>query len=112
MNKPWILILLFVQILWSQESASPIILNADTLDLGQKPILLSEVIVDNNNLSALELVMKSKEVMMPSNKAKDHEHIYFLRHSELNEVNLNLDLKESTLEQIDNKFIGQITQSI
>lgn len=112
MNKPWILILLFVQILWSQESASPIILDADTLDLGQKPILLSEVIVGNSNLSAYQLVMESKKVMMPSSKFKNQEFTYFLRHSELNEVDLNLDLKESTLEQIDNKFIGQITQSI
>ena len=47
---------------WSQKSASPLILETDTLDLGQKPILLNEVIVGSSNLSALELVMESKKV--------------------------------------------------
>ena len=97
---------------WSQKSASPLILETDTLDLGQKPILLNEVIVGNSNLSALELVMESKKVMMSSIKFEDQELTYFLRHSELNQVDLNLDLKESTIEQIDPNFINQITQSV
>ena len=97
---------------WSQKSVSPLILETDTLDLGQKPILLNEVIVGNSNLSALELVMESKKVMMSSIKFEDQELTYFLRHSELNQVDLNLDLKESTIEQIDPNFINQITQSV
>ena len=97
---------------WSQKSASPLILETDTLDLGQKPILLNEVIVGSSNLSALELVMESKKVMMSSSKFEDQERTYFLRHSELNKVDLNLDLKESTIEQIDPNFINQITQSV
>jgi len=112
MKKPWILILFIVQILYSQQPSSPLILETDTLDLGQKPILLNEVIVGNSNLSALELVMESKKVMMSSSKFEDKERTYFLRHSELNQVDLNLDLKESTIEQIDPNFINQITQSV
>jgi len=112
MKKPWILILFIVQILYSQQPSSPLILETDTLDLGQKPILLNEVIVGNSNLSALELVMESKKVMMSSIKFEDQELTYFLRHSELNQVDLNLDLKESTIEQIDPNFINQITQSV
>ena len=50
--------------------------------------------------------------MESSVKNKDHEPTYFMRHSELNEVDLNLDLKESSIEQISNEFINQITQSI
>jgi hypothetical protein len=112
MKKPWILILFIVQILYSQQPSSPLILETDTLDLGQKPILLNEVIVGSSNLSALELVMESKKVMMSSSKFEDKERTYFLRHSELNQVDLNLDLKESTIEQIDPNFINQITQSV
>jgi len=112
MKKPWILILFIVQILYSQQPSSPLILETDTLDLGQKPILLNQVIVGNSNLSALELVMESKKVMMSSIKFEDQELTYFLRHSELNQVDLNLDLKESTIEQIDPNFINQITQSV
>jgi len=112
MKKPWILILFIVQILYSQQPSSPLILETDTLDLGQKPILLNEVIVGNSNLSALELVMESKKVMMSLIKFEDQELTYFLRHSELNQVDLNLDLKESTIEQIDPNFINQITQSV
>jgi len=112
MKYPQILILFFVQILWSQQSTSPLILQADTLDLGQKPILLEEVIVGVSNLSAYELVLAAKKVMESSAQQKNQELTYFLRHSELNEVELNLKLKESTLKQIDHQFIDQVTQSI
>ena len=97
---------------WSQQSTSPLVLQADTLDLGQKPILLDEVIVGTSNLSAYELVLAAKKVMESSPQHKEQELTYFLRHSELNEVDLNLDLKKSTVEQISNEFINQITQSI
>ncbi len=112
MKYPQILILFFVQILWSQQSTDPLILQADTLDLGQKPILLEEVVVSTSSLSAYELVLSAKKVMESSAQQKDQELTYFLRHSEVNEVDLNLDLKESTLEQVDIEFINQITQSI
>ncbi|MEK9912468.1 MAG: hypothetical protein VW580_00975, partial [Flavobacteriaceae bacterium] len=112
MKYPQILILFFVQILWSQQSTDPLILQADTLDLGQKPILLEEVVVSTSSLSAYELVLSAKKVMESSAQQKDQELTYFLRHSELNEVDLNLDLKKSTIEQISNEFINQITQSI
>ncbi|MEL0272834.1 MAG: hypothetical protein VW932_07015 [Flavobacteriaceae bacterium] len=112
MKYPQILILFFVQILWSQQSTDPLILQADTLDLGQKPILLEEVVVSTSSLSAYELVLSAKKVMESSVQQKDQERTYFLRHSEVNEVDLNLDLKESTLEQVDIEFINQITQSI
>ncbi|MEL0308502.1 MAG: hypothetical protein VW961_03865, partial [Flavobacteriaceae bacterium] len=112
MKYPQILILFFVQILWSQQSTDPLILQADTLDLGQKPILLEEVVVSTSSLSAYELVLSAKNVMESSAQQKDQELTYFLRHSELNEVDLNLDLKKSTIEQISNEFINQITQSI
>ena len=107
-----ILLLTIAPFCWSQQSTDPLILQADTLDLGQKPILLNEVIVGASNLSAYELVLAAKKVMESSTKRKDQELTYFLRHSELNEVDLDLDLKESTIEQISNDFIHQITQSI
>ena len=107
-----ILLLTISPLCWSQQSTSPLVLKADTLDLGQKPILLQEVIVGTSNLSAYELVLSAKKVMESSAQQKDQERIYFLRHSELNEVDLNLDLKKSTLEQVDIEFINQITQSI
>ena len=107
-----IFLLTMVTFGWSQESTSPLILDADTLDLGQKPISLNEVIVGNVNLSAYQLVMESKKVMISSDKFKNQELTYFLRHSELNEVDLNLELKESSLKQIDHQFIDQVTQSI
>lgn len=112
MKYPQILILFFVQILWSQQSTDPLILQADTLDLGQKPILLDEVVLGASNLSAYELVLAAKKAMESSTQHKDQELTYFLRHSELNEVDLNLDLKESSIEQINDNFILQITQSI
>ena len=40
-----ILFLFFVQLVLSQQSTTSIVLNRDTLDLGQKPILLNEVVV-------------------------------------------------------------------
>ncbi|CAI8241407.1 MAG: Uncharacterised protein [Flavobacteriaceae bacterium] len=107
-----ILVLIVAPFCWSQQSTDPLILQADTLDLGQRPILLNEVIVGANNLTAYELVLAAKKVMESSAQHKDQELTYFLRHSELNEVDLNLDLKESTIEQISNDFIHQITQSI
>jgi len=107
-----ILLLTIARFCWSQQSTDPLILQADTLDLGQKPILLNEVIVGASNLSAYELVLAAKKVMESSSIRKDQELTYFLRHSELNEVDLDLDLKESTIEQISNDFIHQITQSI
>lgn len=97
---------------WSQQSKSPLVLQADTLDLGQKPILLDEVVLGASNLSAYELVLAAKKAMESSTQHKDQELTYFLRHSELNEVDLNLDLKESSIEQINDNFILQITQSI
>jgi len=112
MKYPQILILFFVQILWSQQSTDPLILQADTLDLGQKPILLDEVVLGASNLSAYELVLAAKKAMESSTQHKDQERTYFLRHSELNEVDLYLDLKESSIEQINDNFILQITQSI
>ena len=112
MKYPQILILFFVQILWSQQSTDPLILQADTLDLGQKPILLDEVVLGASNLSAYELVLAAKKAMESSTQHKDQELTYFLRHSELNEVDLNLDLKESSIEQINDNLILQITQSI
>lgn len=107
-----ILLLTVAPFCWSQQSTDPLILQADTLDLGQRPILLNEVIVGASNISAYELVLAAKKVMESSVKNKDHEPTYFMRHSELNEVDLNLDLKESSIEQISNEFINQITQSI
>ena len=107
-----ILLLTVAPFCWSQQSTDPLILQADTLDLGQRPILLNEVIVGVSNISAYELVLAAKKVMDSSVKNKDHEPTYFMRHSELNEVDLNLDLKESSIEQISNEFINQITQSI
>ena len=107
-----IILLAISPLSWSQQSTSPLVLQADTLDLGQKPILLQEVIVGASNLSAYELVLSAKKVMESSAQQKDQEVTYFMRHSELNEVDLNLDLKESTIEQISNEFINQITQSI
>ncbi len=107
-----ILLLTVAPFCWSQQSTDPLILQADTLDLGQRPILLNEVIVGANNISAYELVLAAKKVMDSSVKNKDHEPTYFMRHSELNEVDLNLDLKESSIEQISNEFINHITQSI
>jgi hypothetical protein len=107
-----ILLLTISPLSWSQQSTSPLVLQADTLDLGQKPILLQEVIVGASNLSAYELVLAAKKVMESSAQQKDQELTYFMRHSELNEIDLSLDLKESTIEQISNEFINQITQSI
>ena len=107
-----ILLLTISPLSWSQQSTSPLVRQADTLDLGQKPILLQEVIVGASNLSAYELVLAAKKVMESSAQQKDQERTYFMRHSELNEIDLNLDLKESTIEQISNEFINQITQSI
>ena len=107
-----ILLLTITPFCWSQQSTDPLILQADTLDLRQKPILLNEVIVGASNLSAYELVLAAKKTMESSIQHKDQEHTYFLRHSELNEVDLNLDLKESTIEQINDDFILQIAQSI
>jgi hypothetical protein len=107
-----ILLLTISPLSWSQQSTSPLVLQADTLDLGQKPILLQEVIVGASNLSAYELVLAAKKVMESSAQQKDQERTYFMRHSELNEIDLSLDLKESTIEQISNEFINQITQSI
>ena len=107
-----ILLLTISPLSWSQQSTSPLVRQADTLDLGQKPILLQEVIVGTSNLSAYELVLAAKKVMESSAQQKDQERTYFMRHSELNEIDLNLDLKESTIEQISNEFINQITQSI
>ena len=107
-----ILLLTIAPFCWSQQSTDPLILQADTLDLGQKPIFLNEVIVGGSNISAYERVLAAKKVMESSAKHKDHQLTYFLRHSELNEVDLHLDLKESTIEQINNDFIHQITQSI
>ena len=63
MKYAQILILFFVQILWSQQSSDPLILQADTLDLGQKPILLEEVVVSKSSLSEYELVLSAKKVM-------------------------------------------------
>ena len=107
-----ILLLTIAPFCWSQQSTDPLILQADTLDLGQKPILLDEVVLGASNLSGYELVLAAKKAMESSIQNKDQEHTYFLRHSELNEVDLNLDLKESTIEQIDDDFILQIAQSI
>lgn len=106
------LLLTIAPFCWSQQSTDPLILQADTLDLGQKPIFLNEVIVGGSNISAYERVLAAKKVMESSAKHKDHQLTYFLRHSELNEVDLHLDLQESTIEQINNDFIHQITQSI
>jgi hypothetical protein len=97
---------------WSQQSTDPLILQADTLDLGQKPILLDEVVLGASNLSAYDLVLAAKKAMESSTPYKDQELTFFLRHSELSEVDLNLDLKESSVEQINDNFILQITQSI
>lgn len=110
----YLLILLFTitPFCWSQQSTDPLILQADTLDLGQKPILLDEVVLGASNLSAYELVLAAKKAMESSTQYKDQELTFFLRHSELNEVDLNLDLKESSIEQINDNFILQITQSI
>ena len=107
-----ILLLTIAPFCWSQQSTDPLILQADTLDLGQKPILLDEVVLGASNLSGYELVLAAKKAMESSIQNKDQEHTYFLRHSELNKVDLNLDLKESSIEQIDDNFILQITQSI
>lgn len=107
-----ILLLTIAPFCWSQQSTDPLILQADTLDLGQKPILLDEVVLGASNLSGYELVLAAKKAMESSIQNKDQEHTYFLRHSELNKVDLNLDLKESSIEQIDDNFILQIAQSI
>ena len=107
-----ILLLTITPFCWSQQSTDPLILQADTLDLGQKPILLDEVVLGASNLSGYELVLAAKKAMESSIQNKDQEHTYFLRHSELNKVDLNLDLKESSIEKIDDNFILQITQSI
>lgn len=58
-----ILFLFFVQLVLSQQSTTSIVLNRDTLDLGQKPILLNEVVVSTSDLSAYQLVMESKKTM-------------------------------------------------
>lgn len=107
-----ILFLFFVQLVLSQQSTTSIALNRDTLDLGQKPILLNEVVVSTSDLSAYQLVMESKKTMQPLVKTNRREFTYFLRHSELNDVHLDFELKKSSLEQIDDRMIEQITQSI
>ena len=107
-----ILLLTVATFCWSQHSTNPIILRADTLDLGQKPILLNEVVVSTNDLSAYQLVMESKKTMQPLVETNRRAFTYFLRHSELNNVHLDFELKKSTLEQIDYRMIEQITQSI
>src|SRR5210317_2009963 len=102
-----ILLLTIAPFCWSQHSTNPIILRADTLDLGQKPILLNEVVVSTNDLSAYQLVMESKKTMQPFVETNRRAFTYFLRHSELNDVHLDFELKKSTLEQIDYRMIEQ-----
>ncbi len=95
---------------WSQQSTDPLILQADTLDLGQRPILLNEVIVGANNLTLMSCI--SRQEGMESSANTKIKNLPIFASLELNEVDLNLDLKESTLEQVDIEFINQITQSI
>ncbi|MBL6610953.1 MAG: hypothetical protein ISP51_02750, partial [Flavobacteriaceae bacterium] len=107
--------LLAFQLGWAQQPpSSPLVFGQDTLDLGQKPIMLSEVVVGNSTLSAEELVMAAKEVMSATQQQRmtERQLLYFLRHSELNDIDVDFKLKKTTIDAVDDDFIARAAQSI
>ena len=58
--------------------------------------MLSEVVVGNSTLSAEELVMAAKEVMSATQQQRmtERQLLYFLRHSELNDIDVDFKLKK------------------
>ena len=107
--------LLAIQLGWAQQPPSlPLVFGQDTLDLGQKPIMLSEVVVGNSTLSAEELVMAAKEVMSATQQQRmtERQLLYFLRHSELNDIDVDFKLKKTTIDAVDDDFIARASQSI
>lgn len=108
-------LLLLFQLGWAQQPpSSPLVFGQDTLDLGQKPIMLSEVVVGNSALSAEELVMAAKEVMSATQQQRMNERqlLFFLRHSELNDIDVDFNLNKTTIDAVDDDFIARAAQSI
>jgi hypothetical protein len=108
-------LLIVIQLGWAQQPpSSPLVFGQDTLDLGQKPIMLSEVVVGNSTLSAEELVMAAKGVMSATQQQSmtERQLLYFLRHSELNDIDVDFKLKKTTIDAVDDDFIARAAQSI
>lgn len=108
-------LLLLIQLGWAQQPPSaPLVFGQDTLDLGQKPIMLSEVVVGTSTLTAEELVMAAKEVMSATQQQSmtERQLLYFLRHSELNDIDVDFKLKKTTIDAVDDDFIARAAQSI
>ncbi|MGA0384912.1 MAG: hypothetical protein ACO3L1_08090, partial [Flavobacteriaceae bacterium] len=108
-------LLLAINLGWAQQPPStPLVFGQDTLDLGQKPIMLSEVVVGNSTLSAEELVMAAKKVMSATQQLSlsDLELLYFMRHSELNDIDADFKLKKTTVDAVDDDFIARAAQGI
>ena len=112
-------LLLLIQLGWAQQPPSaPLVFGQDTLDLGQKPIMLSEVVVGTSTLTAEELVMATKKIMSldqqqrQQQKMVDRQVLYFLRHSELNDIDVDFKLKKTTVDTVDDDFIARAAQSI
>lgn len=112
-------LLLVIQLGWAQQPPSaPLVFGQDTLDLGQKPIMLSEVVVGTSTLTAEELVMATKKIMSSGQQQRqqqnmvDRQVLYFLRHSELNDIDVDFKLKKTTVDTIDEEFIARAAQSI
>ncbi len=79
------------------------------LYLKPKPIELSGVYLFDNELSVEEIIDKIKE-RLPYNYNKDPiKQRLFLRHSEYNKLGkLNVAFKESTIEELNKKFIDSV----
>ena len=114
MKSPLVVFLLLTQLIWSQQAAEPdLILGQDTLDLGQQTIVLREVVVGSNSLSAEELLLAAKKKM--ARAATDtliRPYSYFIRASELNDIRAGFDLRKTTLDGIDDDFIANLAESI
>jgi hypothetical protein len=115
MKTQFAVLLLVIQLGWAQQPPSaPLVFGQDTLDLGQKPIMLSEVVVGNSTLSAEELVMAAKEVMSATQQQNmaGLELLYFLRYSDLNDIEVDFKLKKTTVDAVDDDFIARAAQGI
>ena len=112
-SLPILLLFLFCGANAQKTEVSPIVYEGDTLDLVQTPILLSEVVVGSNSISAEELIAQTKKVMAKAiNQTTNTSLQYFLRHSDIQHVEVDFKLKKSTVSEIDASFVERLKQSI